>query len=301
MLGGSGHFQTDPNADRYSRVSVSPHAGYFLSDRLAIGTGLDAFSNRNGEFKVSGFEVSPFARYYLPVIDSKLSLMLEAGGGYGQVTSTSFSGDYWRAQGGGGLSYFLTPTFAVEGFLGARATLSEGGESNLRHHFRLGFQAFLSKQTRAEPQSISSEVIRKRSLMLGAVRSLTLNSIDHRLEPLALYMLTDHIGVGAALSVPQYGVQPLLRYFPGNNKKGRLRPYAGAGANFEWMSSGSENRNFRTAPFAEAGAMYFLSPNLALDAGLRYQFNLNGNDKAAGFRSGPLFRMGVQYFLPSKR
>ena len=85
-------------------------------------------------------------------------------------------------------------------------------------------------------------------------------------------MLTDLIGIGAALTVPQYGVQPLLRYFPSSNKAGKLRY------------------------FAETGALYFHSPNLALDADAWYHFNLNGN--VDGFRSKPLFRMGLQYFLP---
>ena len=317
MLGGEAHFLADTKASDFQSWAVSPHVAYFLSDRFALGLGLGAQAAQNGEFyKVSGYWLSPFARYYLPLNNPKFAFSLEAGGEYYYGRINSLRTDEWQARLGGGLNIFVTPTLALELYLGAARDFPDVGPGKTKLNTRLGFQVLLPKQAPQERQPANSEALRRQTAMLGVSRDIYLNSSDARHEALALLMLSDRFAIGGGISSPATtvstdedgsarisevtGLLPVLRYYPGANPARRLRPYAGAGSSFLWTSDTAASSAFNLAPFAETGLLYFLRPELALEGNFRYQINTRALRNAAD-GSELLFRLGFQYFIPTRQ
>lgn len=66
LFGLSGSYATNYKTS-YSYIELSPKAGYFLVNRLALGTSLYFYHHDYGSsvLKSTGYGVGPFARYYL--------------------------------------------------------------------------------------------------------------------------------------------------------------------------------------------------------------------------------------------
>ena len=299
MLGGDARFQSNIGGSEFNALSLSPRAGYFVTDRLALGMGAGIYAGRTEFFKYSGVNVSPFARYYFPLKKTKLSLLLETGGSFSSGRFDRQTSNTWRIQASGGINYFLTPEFALEAMLGAGRAFPKIGEDFTETDFRIGFQVFLPRKDGEADAPVSSGTLRKRSLLLGVARSLTLNSENHRFEPSFSYMLSDRFAVGAAITLPINEFRPHLRYFTGSENAGRLRPFLGAGSSFTWKYG--ESDQFNITPFAEAGLLYFISPNLAIEGALQYQLDTRPFRPASDLVSNVMARVGFQYVLPSKR
>ncbi len=299
MLGGDARFQSNIGGNSFNALSLSPRVGYFVSDRLALGMGL-GLAVLNTEFaNYDGGNVSPFARYYFPLKKSKLSFLLETGGSFSTITIGGETTNTWRVQAGGGINYFLTPEFALEGMLGAGRVFPTAGDHFTETDFRLGFQVYLHRKSSDDDAPIGSGALRKRSLLLGVARTLTLNSDNQRFEPAFSYMLSDRLAVGAAITLPINEFRPHLRYFTGSENASRLRPFLGAGSSFIWEYG--ESDQFNITPFADAGVLYFISPNIALEGALQYQADFRAFRPASDLTSNLMARVGFQYVLPGKR
>ena len=66
--------KTDAEGAKSSHnFSIVPNVGYFVSDNIAVGTGIGYLSNKADEASLTGkneaFVVSPFGRYYVPIAD----------------------------------------------------------------------------------------------------------------------------------------------------------------------------------------------------------------------------------------
>jgi hypothetical protein len=299
MLGGDVRFQSNVGGNTFNALSLSPRAGYFVTDRLALGMGGGVYAGRTVFNRYSGLSVSPFARYYFPIKKTNLSLLLETGGSFSSGRFDGQTSNTWRIQASGGINYFLTPEFALEAMLGIGQVFPEIGEDFTETDYRIGFQVFLPRKDREADAPISSGILRKRSFMLGASRSLTLNSDNHRFEPTFSYMLSDRFAVGAAITLPIYEFRPHLRYYTGSENASRLRPFMSAGSSFRWKYG--ESDQFNIMPFADAGLLYFISPNLALEGALQYQLDFQAFRPASDPVSNIMARVGFQYVLPSKR
>lgn len=299
MLGGDVRFQSNVGGNTFNALSLSPRAGYFVTDRLALGVGGGLYAGRTDFVTYSGVSVSPFARYYFPLKKTKLSFLLETGGSFSTGRFDAQTTNTWRIQAGGGINYFLTPEFALEAMLGTGRVFPEIGEDFTETEYRIGFQVFLPRKDRETDASFNSSALRKRSLLLGVARSLTLNSDNQRFEPTFSYMLSDRFAVGAAITLPIYEFRPHLRYFAGNKDASLLRPFVSAGSSFKWNYG--ESAQFNIMPFADAGLLYFISPNLALEGALQYQLDFQAFRPATDPVSNIMARVGFQYVLPSKR
>src|SRR5437870_13812125 len=72
LIGGNASYSTHKvgpqSGDRQSMFSISPDAGYFVINKLALGVraGLSAYKVHTSSFysKSTGFDLSPFVRYY---------------------------------------------------------------------------------------------------------------------------------------------------------------------------------------------------------------------------------------------
>jgi len=299
MLGGDAHFQSNIGGSEFEALGLSPRAGYFVTDRLALGMGAGIYAGRTEFLKYSGVNVSPFARYYFPIKKTNLSFLLETGGTFSSGQFDRLTSKTWRVQAGGGINYFLSPEFAIEAMLGAARVFPQVGDNSTETDFRIGFQVFLPRKDRKADAPVSSGTLRKGSLLLGAARSLTLNSDNHRFEPSFSYMLSDRFAVGAAITLPINEFRPHLRYFTGSENASKLRPFLGAGSSFTWKYG--ENNDLNIAPFAEAGLLYFISPNIALEGALQYQLDTRPFRPASDLVSNIMARVGFVYVLPSKR
>jgi hypothetical protein len=131
-------------------ISLNPRAGYFISDRLAIGAlvtlGLDAY-NGGTNFQ---YGIGPFARYYFPEGGSPTNRWFgEANVGIaGSHREDSDEDNPVSLQLGvaAGYAHFITPSVALEGMLGytyseADINSDTGGSSGIG--LTLGFQVYL--------------------------------------------------------------------------------------------------------------------------------------------------------------
>jgi hypothetical protein len=111
FIGGSFQISTTTNSfndNTSTSFTLSPKFGYFLQDRWAIGSGLGLSITSNGDTDVT-FTISPFTRYYIPLIEEKFFAVGEAGLSVGFGTDTSF-GIYAAP----GFAFFPTERWSIE-------------------------------------------------------------------------------------------------------------------------------------------------------------------------------------------
>ncbi|MCZ8355743.1 MAG: outer membrane beta-barrel protein [Cyclobacteriaceae bacterium] len=98
LLGGSFQISTSsdgngPNAekDKTTELRISPSAGYFLADNIAVGLNAGFFSQNieagqnDNESTTTSFNFGPFARYYMPTSGDKFYFMAETGLWFGSA------------------------------------------------------------------------------------------------------------------------------------------------------------------------------------------------------------------------
>lgn len=105
LLGGNASFSTDKNnggisKDRSTTFQLSPNAGYFISDKLAVGARISFLRDKNEieygsytEITNTNVSLSPFVRYYFLPKSEKLNLFADAGYLYGR-TKNAYEGIY---------------------------------------------------------------------------------------------------------------------------------------------------------------------------------------------------------------
>ena len=126
-------------------ISVSPRAGYFVSDGVAIGAqvnlGLKAVKDLDNEYH---YGVSPFVRYYFPGGASATGRFF----GQGEIgIAGSSAGDKVGLNVGANVGYahFITQTVALEAMLGynySKANVDTGDKAT-GLGVSLGFQIYL--------------------------------------------------------------------------------------------------------------------------------------------------------------
>ena len=122
-----------------SSFVFNPQFGYFLKDQWAVGSGLGLSVNSNGDTDVF-FSISPFTRYYFPVVEGTFFIFGEAGFtvGFGdEYSSFGLSAEP-------GFAFFPSERWAVElGFnlLSFGFTNPEGSNNN-GSNFSFGSSTF---------------------------------------------------------------------------------------------------------------------------------------------------------------
>lgn len=128
-------------------LTLSPKAGYFVSDGVAVGldltAGIVAGSNRKPSWQ---YGVMPFARYYFPEGASSTGRFF--GEGKIGIAGEAYSGDSETSFAFGinaGYAHFITKTVALEGTFGynySKANVS-GADSQSGLGIAVGFQIYL--------------------------------------------------------------------------------------------------------------------------------------------------------------
>ena len=146
MVGGSiGSLGYSFEAESFN-IQVSPRAGYFVSDGVAVGAqanlGFTSVNNGKNEW---GYGIAPFVRYYFPGGASATGRFF----GQGDVgIAGSSAGDDVSLNVGlnAGYAHFITQTVALEAMLGynySKANISSSSDKASGLGISVGFQIYL--------------------------------------------------------------------------------------------------------------------------------------------------------------
>ncbi len=132
LLEGSVGFNSTDNKNTEEKTSLfnfSPKAGYFLSDKVAVGVLLNLSSNKNEDYstggsinKNNGLGFGVFGRYYFLELGKRFKTYAEAGLGYSTVKSEIETGgntvtgpktNTLDFNLGAGVNYFVTERFVL--------------------------------------------------------------------------------------------------------------------------------------------------------------------------------------------
>ena len=116
-LGGRiSYSSSDDGTTKTTSTTLSPEAGYFISDNFAITLGLNSTTDDNGTNKPSEFDVNLGGRYYFLNLGERFKTFTNFGIGFGSYNpdnggdKTSLLG----VKGGLGINYFITPKLAID-------------------------------------------------------------------------------------------------------------------------------------------------------------------------------------------
>ena len=144
LLGGSASFSsnnTTGSGSSNSTIVIAPMAGYFIKDKIAIGTQA-AFQSQSSIY--SSFSIAPFVRYYFLPKDKKLNLFGNGSFGY-QSTSYTIGGSAsttsWQLAAGPEL--FITDNIGLT-FTLSYGSSSSGNSSMNVFSTNIGFQIHLN-------------------------------------------------------------------------------------------------------------------------------------------------------------
>jgi hypothetical protein len=151
LVGGSAGFESgkfgDDETNKYTRINVSPNAGYFFIDKLAGGLrlGFESTKVKSADDANSTFSLAPFVRYYFLDAGEKVNIFLDGSYGFGSEggdEKESFNEFAFMA----GPAVFLSPNTALEFALyykSAGGDLYGGDDRFNRFGLNIGFQVHL--------------------------------------------------------------------------------------------------------------------------------------------------------------
>ena len=154
MISGAFSFGSESTGDfKTNTFTVSPKAGYFVSDNIAVGVALGyentKWDNGSDDVKNSELSVGAFARYYMTPA-AKFSLFAQLGVDYmsydneidvDTMTAAETKGNGFGVKVAPGVSYFISDAFALEaswGMLGYETTKPDFDGAESTDTFGLG-------------------------------------------------------------------------------------------------------------------------------------------------------------------
>ncbi len=293
------------SSSNFWSAGIHPKVGYLFSHRFLAGAALRAaVGGVSGEIQTD-FDLLPFARYYFNPLAKRFHV-------FGEVEMADW--DHFTANVGVGLNYFLAPGIGWETRLSSPLTdgFREVGLSS-------GLTLYFDPQARKNWSAVQSGIGRG-TLLLGSTfvnRISNLNAGRFRigLTPQIGYFLTDRLVLGASVgyyytrsrfTFPERTVDtkivqlsPLLRYYLTSGPR-RGQWFVEAQPTWQWLSSRStaaaipDEKGWQFGFNAGAGVNLFLTKNVALELGLRYEDWPDGRGKALQGR------VGINYFLNRK-
>lgn len=125
MIGGSVGFNSNTQETagddlKSSTFSISPSAGYFLSDNFALGLEFGFSSTKfSNDDKLTSLNVGPFARYYKFIVEEKFAFYGEAGFSFGSGKYDPDGGNEAKSSSFGlnispGFAYFFSNKWALD-------------------------------------------------------------------------------------------------------------------------------------------------------------------------------------------
>lgn len=322
---GAGHQWAGPEGPEGIYLNWSPGFGIMLTDHfmtgVAIGGGAIPSDNLDTEALLQ-----PFVRYYFNSNSSKKQFF--AGTYVGIPIGDVFP---FTATALGGVDYFITPNFALEGTLGF--TYLEDQENLIS--LGLGIRSFFSRADRTNmgqaegAMSSGSWLVGVSQAALGYQNSI----FQFNLSPNVGYFLTSQLVLGGRLgssiatgnngnnrtyNAYSFRLQPFARYYA--FQTGRWHWFGEVGGGIDLAGTNQEDLwEFRSRNFfaqATLGSNLFLAPSVALelslnlsrefDANIRSEWNQDVTpipDIDGSIESRTLlvaFQVGFQFFLDNQ-
>lgn len=142
ITGTVGYNASEDNDYKTKNWAVGPAAGYFLSDKIALGISINYTEGETknkhrfvSPSKNNNLSLSVFGRYYFTPLN-RFSVFGEISGGYnkGKYNIGVYPGDTstkgYNIQAGPGVNYFISPHFALQSYLGLISYVSsENGKA----------------------------------------------------------------------------------------------------------------------------------------------------------------------------
>ncbi len=144
MVGGG--FQLNTSDDN-TQIALTPNAGLFVINNLAVGGNLVFDYSKDGNNKITEFGIGPFVRYYFtkanvrPILHANLnftSLRIKAP----SFSNTENGLNYFLA---GGAAIFISDQVSIDGLMGY-AHSKYGSSGNGGFALIIGFQVYLLKR-----------------------------------------------------------------------------------------------------------------------------------------------------------
>ncbi len=300
-------------------VGLFPSAGFFLSDRFVLGTGIGVGYANNFEFDGGLLVFSPFARFYL---DNKPDNPWKLFAELGTELTFVFGGDadpLFGLNTGLGVNYFLNDQTALEiSLLYVDEDLGFAGSSNL---LSLGFGLRLFLHQGGEEDTGPLSISKANKVFIGgsfasvSTRFRVVDNVDLQINPRAGWFLSEHWAVGSSLLFNYastsffnglgIGVSPFVRFYP-QKSNGAFQWFLTAEAGLRYVSNDFDesipqgpinlnNNRWLTNFRGGVGLNWFLSDQVALEGVLSYDYfetaTLPMIERSIGFD------LGFQFFL----
>jgi outer membrane protein len=307
---GMSTFGGNMGGDRHLKQGQADY-GIFVSDHLLLGSGFNALYTGNITFQYLGIGINPYARYYFNPRPKNTFFYVQADYSYnaflldGETQISDFGIDI-------GLDHFLAPGVALSTVIAINHTNYHNGQSSSALNFSVGPNAFINCTASDRPYSTIGQ-FQKGSLLIGGSsasisRSLNLVQWSLGFSPRVGYFFTNKLVVGAEIGVAfsktkdidglddlndqQFRFHPFARYYLHYPK--RFNPFVALEVSYASQSYNFIDQTFtsdRTTPKLGLGGNYFLSPNLALEGILDFQYNSGLENLQV------VFTAGLQYFI----
>lgn len=145
MVGGNFRLNT---SDNNTEIGLTPTAGLFVIENLAIGANLTISYSKNGTRKLTDLGIGPFVRYYFtnanvrPLLQGNLSFITEKTK-IGNISSTNNGANYFL---GGGAAIFISEQVSIDGLMGYYHSKVDGFSGGGGFALSVGFQVYLFKK-----------------------------------------------------------------------------------------------------------------------------------------------------------
>ncbi len=144
MVGGNFRLNTSENN---TEISLTPTAGLFVIDNLAVGANVTISYSKNGTRKLTDLGIGPFARYYFttanvrPILQGSFSFITEKTK-IGNTSNTNNGANFFL---GGGAAIFISEQVSIDGLMGYYHSKVDGFDGGGGFALSVGFQVYLFK------------------------------------------------------------------------------------------------------------------------------------------------------------
>jgi hypothetical protein len=145
MVGGSFQLNT---SDNNTQIALTPSAGYFIINNLAIGGNVIIDYSKAGDNKRTDFGIGPFVRYYFtranvrPILHGSLNFISSRN--KSPLFSNTENGiNYFL---GGGAAIFITEQVSIDGLMGYAHSKYSDFDGSGGFALTIGFQIYILKR-----------------------------------------------------------------------------------------------------------------------------------------------------------
>ncbi|MBL7747498.1 MAG: outer membrane beta-barrel protein [Chitinophagaceae bacterium] len=144
MVGGNFRLNT---SDNNTQIALSPNAGLFVVDNLAVGGNVGISYSKSGNNKNTSFYIGPFVRYYFttetqavrPVIQGNFNFLTNKQK-VGTLSSSNTGTNFFV---GGGAAMFISKNVSIDALAGYDRTKYKDFKGSGGFAFNIGFQVYL--------------------------------------------------------------------------------------------------------------------------------------------------------------